>query len=118
VGDYRIPPLLIQPFVENAIIHGIAPSERNDLYLRISVKYYTDYIQYIIEDNGIGRLASMSYTVKRNNGHKSLGLQISQERIDIINRKNKDDVTLEIIDLYDEVKNPVGTRVILNLKLS
>ncbi|HTB25238.1 MAG TPA: histidine kinase [Puia sp.] len=118
VGDYRIPPLLIQPFVENAIIHGIAPSERNDLYLSISVKYYTDYIQYIIEDNGIGRLASMRYTVKRNNGHKSLGLQISQERIDIINRKNKDDVTLEIVDLYDEVKNPAGTRVILNLKLS
>jgi ligand-binding sensor domain-containing protein len=118
LGDYRIPPLLIQPFVENAIIHGIAPSEQDDLYLRISVKYYTDYIQYIIEDNGIGRLASMAYTAKRKNGHKSLGLQISQERIDIINRKNKNDVTLEIIDLYDEEKNPAGTRVILNLKLT
>jgi ligand-binding sensor domain-containing protein len=60
-GDYRIPPLLIQPFVENAIIHGIAPSERRDLFLRISVKLLKDHIRYIIEDNGIGRVASLTY---------------------------------------------------------
>jgi ligand-binding sensor domain-containing protein len=117
-GDYRVPPLLIQPFVENAIIHGIAPSEREDLYLHISVKLMGNKIQYRIEDNGIGRLASAAYTKKRKPGHKSLGLQIVQERIDILNRKNKDDVTLEIVDLYDSAQRPAGTRVNLSLKIT
>jgi ligand-binding sensor domain-containing protein len=115
-GDYRIPPLLIQPFVENAIIHGIAPSERKDLYLRISVKHNPDSIEYTIEDNGIGRLASAAYTRKRKNNHKSLGQKISQERIDIINTKNKTDAILHIIDLYDEKEGAAGTRVTLILK--
>ena len=116
-GDYRIPPLLIQPFVENAIIHGIAPSGRKDLFLRISVKHYSDLVQYTIEDNGIGRAASAMYTSKSKNSHKSLGLKISQERIDMINARNKNDAVLHIIDLFDEKKESAGTRVVLTLKI-
>jgi ligand-binding sensor domain-containing protein len=118
-GDYKVAPLLIQPFVENAIIHGIAPSERKDLYLRIAVRLDGDYIRYTIEDNGIGRPASLSYTTKsRTAEHKSLGLQISRERIDIINRLQGSDGTLEIIDLQDESRQPAGTRVLLTLKIA
>jgi ligand-binding sensor domain-containing protein len=118
-GDYKVAPLLIQPFVENAILHGIAPSERKDLYLRIAVQLDGEYIRYTIEDNGIGRPASLSYTTKsRTAEHKSLGLQISRERIDIINRLQGSDGTLEIIDLQDESRQPAGTRVLLTLKIA
>ena len=118
-GDYKVAPLLIQPFVENAILHGIAPSERKDLYLRIAVQLDGEYMRYTIEDNGIGRPASLSYTTKsRTAEHKSLGLQISRERIDIINRLQGSDGTLEIIDLQDERRQPAGTRVLLTLKIA
>jgi LytS/YehU family sensor histidine kinase len=115
-GDYRVAPLLIQPFVENAIVHGLAPSEKKDLYLRISVKLQGDYIHYTVEDNGIGREQSMSYRDQNAKDHKSLGLEITRERIDVINRQQGGAGALEIYDLKDESGQPAGTRVVLTMK--
>jgi sensor histidine kinase YesM len=119
VGDYKVAPLLIQPFVENAIIHGIAPSEREGLYLKITVRLDGDYIHYRIEDNGIGRAASLAYTRQRRTvEHKSLGLAISRERIEILNRLQGSDAVLEIVDLEDTDGQAGGTRVLLTLKIA
>jgi ligand-binding sensor domain-containing protein len=115
-GDYKVAPLLIQPFVENAIIHGLAPSEKEGLYLRITARLDNDYIHYIIEDNGIGRSESIAYAGKNKSSHRSLGLQISRERIDIINRQQHTESMLEIADLHDDRGNPAGTRVLLTIK--
>lgn len=116
-GDYRVAPLLIQPFVENAIVHGLAPSDKTGLYLKITVRLCDDFIHYTIEDNGIGRTESMAYSRKYRPGHKSLGLEISRERIDLINRKHGTAGTLDIIDLYDE-HQPAGTRVVLTININ
>ncbi len=123
-GDYRVAPLLIQPFVENAIVHGLAPSDKPGLCLKITVKLHNEFIHYTIEDNGIGRTQSMAYARKYRPGHKSLGLEISRERIDLINRKHgtlnrKHGTagTLDIIDLYDDLE-PAGTRVVLTINIS
>ena len=59
--DYRVPPLLIQPFVENAIIHGFAHSDKKNLELKISAKPEDEYIIYTIEDNGAGRSETSAY---------------------------------------------------------
>jgi len=115
-GDYRVAPLLIQPFVENAIVHGLAPSEKRDLYLRISVKLQGEYITYSIEDNGIGRSQSRVYAEMNTKGHKSLGLEITRERIDVINRQQGAEGVLEIQDLQDDYGQPTGTRVLLTIK--
>jgi len=116
-GDYRVAPLLIQPFVENAIVHGLAPSDKPGLFLRITVKLQDDFIHYTIEDNGIGRTESMAYARKYRPGHKSLGIGISRERIDLINRKHGTAGTLDIIDLYDD-REPAGTRVVLTININ
>ncbi len=116
-GDYRVAPLLIQPFVENAIVHGLAPSDKPGLYLKIFVRLCNDFIHYTIEDNGIGRTESMAYSRKYRPGHKSLGLEISRERIDLINRKHGTAGTLDIIDLYDDYQ-PTGTRVVLTININ
>lgn len=116
-GDYRVAPLLIQPFVENAIVHGLAPSDKPGLYLKIAVRLQDDFIHYSIEDNGIGRTESMAYSRKYRPGHKSLGLEISRERIDLINRKHGTAGTLDIIDLYDD-HQPAGTRVVLTININ
>jgi LytS/YehU family sensor histidine kinase len=116
-GDYRVAPLLIQPFVENAIVHGLAPSDKSDLYLKITIRLRDDFIHYTIEDNGIGRTESMAWSRKYRPGHKSLGLEISRERIDLINRKHGTTGTLDIIDLYDD-HQPAGTRVVLTININ
>jgi ligand-binding sensor domain-containing protein len=115
-GDYKVAPLLIQPFVENAIVHGLAPSDKDGLYLAITVRLRDDAIHYIIEDNGIGRSESMAYAGKNKGSHKSLGLQISRERIEMSNRQHRTDSMLEIADLFDDDGLPAGTRVLLTIK--
>src|SRR4030095_8014707 len=60
-NDYKVPALLIQPYVENAIVHGLAHSEREDLNLTVSAFMEEEYIHYCIEDNGIGRKLSYEY---------------------------------------------------------
>jgi ligand-binding sensor domain-containing protein len=117
-GDYRVTPLLIQPFVENAIVHGLAPSEKQGLWLKITVRLRDDYIHYTIEDNGVGRIEAMSYSRKHRPGHKSLGLQISRERMDIINRRTRTESTLDILDLHDADGRPAGTRVQLTINIA
>ena len=54
-GDYKVPHLLIQPYIENAILHGLSQSEGENLELILSAKLVDDHILYVIEDNGIGR---------------------------------------------------------------
>ena len=85
--NYKVPPLLIQPFVENAIVHGLANSDRPNLRLSVKVGLVGDYIQYTIEDNGVGRERAALYGVQNRSNHKSIGLHITQERINIFNKR-------------------------------
>jgi LytS/YehU family sensor histidine kinase len=101
--DYQVPPLLIQPFVENAIWHGLMHKEGAR---RLHIGFDTDAddrLRCTIEDNGIGRNAAASYT--RNDHHSGKGVGVGTERIEAINRQYKQHNTLEIVDLK------VGTRV-------
>ncbi len=115
-ADYRVPPLLIQPFVENAIIHGLAYSDRKDLQLKISAILRGEYIIYTIEDNGVGRKKSADYNALNKPNHNSLGMQITDQRINIFNEQHKGDSAVNIVDLFDESGDPCGTSVILKIK--
>jgi LytS/YehU family sensor histidine kinase len=113
---YQIPPLLIQPFVENAIVHGLANSDHANLRLAIILQTEGDYIKYTIEDNGVGRKNAALYRAQNHSNHKSVGLNITRERINIFNRQQKLGDEVKIIDLYDEEGDAVGTRCEIRIK--
>jgi ligand-binding sensor domain-containing protein len=105
----ELPPILIQPFVENAIIHGVS---QNECLGKISVIFSLkgQYLKCEIKDNGIGRSAAAKQKSQRDQQHKSTALLITQERLDLLN-KSADQPSIEIIDLKDENGKPTGTLV-------
>jgi len=111
----RIPSMLIQPYVENAIIHGLLPKGEGGKIV-IELKRKGESISCTIEDNGIGRERSKEYKKNRVQQHKSMGMSITQERLDILNSSLKSNLNAEIIDLYEDGK-PAGTKVRLNIPL-
>jgi len=109
-SDFKVPPLIIQPFVENAILHGLKNKIGNEGLLTISIQKMADTIQYIIEDNGIGRQACK---LKMQTKESSYGMEMSIERIKLFN--NEKETSIEIVDLY-EYEIATGTRITVYLK--
>jgi ligand-binding sensor domain-containing protein/anti-sigma regulatory factor (Ser/Thr protein kinase) len=115
-GDYKVPPLILQPFVENAIVHGLSHSEENNLCLKLEAKLEGDNIKYVIEDNGIGRLKSSEYNRLNKPRHNSIGVPITEERIKMHNDGDKKNGYIKITDLVNEKNESTGTRVEIILK--
>jgi LytS/YehU family sensor histidine kinase len=109
--DSLMPPMLLQPYVENAIWHGLMPKEgEKKLIIRAFVK--NNHIFCQIEDNGIGRSK-----INVREGHISRGQEMTKGIFDSL--KNKDsEAKLEIIDLIDAENNPIGTRVEMIIPIS
>ncbi len=115
-GDYNVPSLLIQPYVENAIVHGMAHSDRTDLKLTVSASLEDDYIKYVIKDNGIGRSQAADYNKLNKLRHKSVGLKITEDRIHLYNQEHNAKGYVKISDLLDLNNKPSGTRVEVKIK--
>jgi len=110
-SDYKVPPLIIQPYVENAILHGLKNKDGNDGILTVSIKRVDDKIQYVIVDNGIGRKAAGAII---HNKETHYGMQMSYDRIKLFNKETI--ASVQIDDLCDNVI-PRGTRVTVNLNI-
>lgn len=109
--DYKVPPLIIQPFVENAILHGLRYRNDHDGRLCISINRQGNYIKYVVEDNGIGR-NNLTNHVQKNK--LSYGIDMSNERVKLFNREEK--ASVQITDLFSKGK-PSGTKVEVYLKV-
>ena len=116
--EYYIPSMLIQPFVENAIWHGLMNKEEQKKgVLKLLFKKEHSLIKIIIEDNGIGREAAEKQ--KDKNTHKPLSTLLNEQRIKLLNNiEDFQNLKITTEDLKDNENLVVGTRVIVELPLN
>ena len=111
VNNTEIAPLIIQPFVENAIIHGLIPKKEDCLLSVRFTKLSEDKLLCVIEDNGVGRKYSEKMKREKGASHKSYGMSVTRRRLETLTKISNDDFSVEIVDLYDDDGNATGTRV-------
>ncbi|MCU0370189.1 MAG: histidine kinase, partial [Bacteroidales bacterium] len=112
----RIPPMLAQPFIENAIEHGIKHRETpGHIDIRFSLKDHT--LIFEVEDDGVGRQKAREIEILRDPAHKSMATSLTQERIANLNRKLHRKIGLEIIDLENTMGEATGTRVVFGVPI-
>lgn len=109
--DALLPPMLLQPYVENSIWHGLMPKE-GPKKLLISAFTEKGHIVCIIEDNGVGR----NYA-PRKEGHISRGQEMTQGIFDSLRQKDSE-ARIEVVDLLDPEGTPTGTRTTLIIPLT
>ncbi|HZY78439.1 MAG TPA: histidine kinase [Cyclobacteriaceae bacterium] len=118
LGYVEIPPLIIQPYVENAIWHGlmhkdgpgkvtvdINQGDPNNLFIRVT-------------DNGVGRKRATELKSKSATRHKSFGMKVNSERIELLNQLENHDRAVRIKDLFDDFGAPIGTEVTITIPVS
>lgn len=113
-GGYKVPPLVVQPFLENAIHHGLLNKEAEGRRLSVVVTLQQDQLKYSICDNGVGRKMAEQLHERNHPGHRSYGLQISKDRIAMHNRDVNGEAVV-ITDLEKEGK-AAGTLVEVYIK--
>ena len=117
VSYIEIPPLLIQPYVENAIWHGLMQKKEGG-FIRITTSMAAHNLLRIeISDNGVGRKQAQEYKSKSVTTKKSFGLKMTSERMQLINQVYRTNTSVEIIDETDEQNNACGTKVIIEIPL-
>ncbi|MFL5754537.1 MAG: two-component regulator propeller domain-containing protein [Bacteroidia bacterium] len=117
--DYvKIPPMLLQPFVENAIKHGMKHISNKRGIISVTFEEKNNVLECTVSDNGIGRKKSEELNEKsKETYHRSTALLVTEERLSRMTAAQEINSPLEIIDLYNEQGEPEGTKVILRIPL-
>ncbi len=117
IHNLKIPPMLIQPYVENAIWHGLMPKGADGV-IQLTMKWEEDRILCTIEDNGIGR--EQARKIKAQSKMKtqpSKGMKITEERLNALWAKKDQQFQVKVIDLKNKQGEARGTSVLLNLPI-
>jgi ligand-binding sensor domain-containing protein len=115
---HRIPTMILQPFIENAIIHGIAPLKDRKGKLILAINKIENQIICKIEDNGVGRLKSSSINKKKEHYHQSYGLSITKERTEKLKQLHQIVTKIYIEDKTEKEHQETGTVVTIILPLN
>ncbi len=113
--EVNIPPMMIQPFVENSIIHGVNHLKSEGL-ITLIFKKEENHLLCTVRDNGIGREASAKMKEQKARKHKSVALEVTKERLGFLNQKN-DAKSLIFRDLNNDDGSAAGTEVLIRLPL-
>ena len=114
--NVQTPPMLIQPFVENAIWHGLLHKNEKGL---VTIHVYTGY-GYLccrITDDGIGRQKAATLKSKSANHQKSFGMRLTSERLSLLQQQKKQKISLQVTDLTDASGEACGTEILIQLPL-
>ncbi len=109
--DTFIPSMILQPFVENAIWHGLQNRTDPGGFLKINIQTDEKYLICSIEDNGVGRARAAELKSRQGQKHRSQGLNITRMRLEKLAGSNR----AETFDLTDGAGNPAGTRVVIRI---
>lgn len=117
--DIKVPPMVLQPFVENAVWHGLLPRpEAGNVRLMVRAEGTSDLL-CVIEDDGIGREESAKRRSTENPSarHTSLGMRLIADRLSLLSERSGKHMNVTVIDLHDEAGAAAGTRVELLLPI-
>ena len=106
---WMVPPLILQPYVENAIGHGLAP-KTGVKKLLVEITKSGNHISFTIRDNGVGRSFSKKISNLKDSNHKSVAMDLTRKRINLAGENKTRDNDIEIIDI-EEAGQPLGTEV-------
>ncbi len=113
---YKVPTMLIQPYVENSICHGLIPWKGRALYI-LTLNLQTEHLVCTIEDNGIGREAASEIKKMRETNHNSLGTRITTSRLELVNALYGTSLNTIYTDLKNEKGEADGTRVEIHIPI-
>ncbi|OQP57979.1 sensor histidine kinase [Niastella populi] len=113
-AEYYIPPMILQPFVENSVRHGLRFRRDKNGVVTISVKREGNHLICVLEDNGVGRKAAMQYKSISPINYQSKGLSLTADRIAMFNKEHNEKINMTIEDLEDNFHNSLGTRVTIS----
>jgi len=111
--DIYIPPMLIQPYIENSMRHGLRHKTNAGGHIQINIIQEGTDLTFIIEDNGIGREQAARYKTREHIEYQSKGMSLTADRIRLINTVKGGSIRTEVIDLKDPQGGAFGTRVIV-----
>ncbi len=114
-SDYKVPPLVVQPFVENAVHHGLLNKQDGNKTLTVSATLENDFIKYTVYDSGVGRAKAQQLKKINKPEHQSYGINITRERIQLYN-KNDQNNDIIITDLFEN-NEACGTKVEISVKI-
>jgi hypothetical protein len=112
----KVPPLILQPYVENAIWHGLMHKEEKG-QLDIEVSEEGDHLYFKVTDNGIGRKKASELASKSATKHKSMGLRITANRIAMMQHSNGEESPVKINDLVNDDGTAAGTEVVIRMPI-
>ena len=115
--NIKIPTMLLQPYVENAVKHGLL-HKQGEKAATIHFQKETEHIKISIDDNGIGRQKSTELNAIKNKNHNSFATEAMQNRVNLLNQYNQKNISIQYIDKTNLNNQPTGTSVVFEIPIT